>query len=341
MRRFIKGLFKGHANGFIYGIIMSLFFANIILLSMHWQNTGSKNAVLPRYHFYAIFPGSNDPFWADVKQGIVQAAASSKVAIEFNQLNPGDNVGTLDYLNIARLSQVDGIITQGSGDSQIEQAINEAVEAGIPVVTLETDAKNSKRQAFIGANSYLIGEQAAKLVIQGTRGRARVAVIMSGNAQTDTAAQNSMLNGFLTTLRDAPDAQMVKIYTANPGILNTEEIAQTILRQKNINAIYSVDPLFSVGVAQTVINDNEVGRLTIVGYGISPEIESYIQRGVIYGIVAGNPLTIGSDSIKALLELKEKNHTSSVIDTGITIVNRDTLANYQKKSAALTTGDQT
>ena len=339
MRRFIKGLSKAHANVFICGIMTILFFANVILLSMHWQNTGPKNTIFPRYHFYAIFPGSNDPFWADVKQGIVQAATSSNIAIEFNQLNPGDNAGTLDYLNIARLSQVDGIITQGSSDSQIVQAINSAVDAGIPVVTLETDAKNSKRQAFIGANSYLIGEQAARLIIQGTRGKARVAVIMSENAQTDTTAQNSMLNGFLTTLKDAPDAQMVKIYTANPGILNTEEIAQTILRQKDVNAIYSVDPLFSVGVAQTVINANEVGRLTIVGYGLSPEIESYIKRGIIYGIVAGNPLTIGSDSIKALLELKEKNHTSSVIDTGITMVTRDTLANYQKSAALLTAGD--
>lgn len=323
---FKKYLSRKKAESFAISVIILLFLGNMVLLTTRWQRTNSERTVSPRYHFYAVFPGSNDPFWAEVRQGIGQAAAASNIAVEFNRPNPGDSVATLDYLNIARLSQVDGIITQGSNDPDVEKAIDSAVNAGIPVVTVETDAKGSKRQAFIGANSYLIGEQAARLIMQGTHGQAKVAVIMSGNTQTDTVAQNSMLNGFLTTLKEAANVQLAKIYTSKPGILNTEEIAQTILHQQDINAIYCVDPLFTVGVAQTVINANRVGTITIVGYGLSPEIESYIKRGIIYGIVAGNPLNIGYDSVKALLEMKEKNHTSSFIDTGLKTITQASLS---------------
>ncbi|CAA7600007.1 Periplasmic binding protein domain [Acididesulfobacillus acetoxydans] len=331
MNGWIQRLLGRKAGGFTLALIVVLLVANGWFLSLRWQKATVEHAVLPRYHFYAVFPGNNDPFWAEVKKGIAQAATASNLAVEFNRPNTVDNARIQDYLTIARLSRVDGIIAQGSNDPAVVQAIDSAVKAGIPVVTVETDAKNSDRESFIGANNYLVGEQAAKLIIQGTSGKARVAVIMSGNAETDTAAQNSMLNGFLTTLKEAPDARMTKIFTSKPGILNTEGIAQTILREQDVNAIYCVDPLFSVGVAQTVINANEVGRITIVGYGQSPEIDSYIQRGVIYGVVAGNPFKIGYDSIKALLELKEKNHTSSVVDTGISIVTRSTLSNKERQ----------
>ncbi|KLU61535.1 D-allose-binding periplasmic protein precursor [Peptococcaceae bacterium CEB3] len=331
MNRLIERFLGKKAGGFTVALIVVLLIANGWLLSLRWQKAKAERSVLPRYHFYAVFPGSNDPFWAQVKQGIAQAAAASNLAVEFSRPNPGDNARIQDYLTIARLSRADGIIAQGSNDPAVVQAIDSAVKAGIPVVTVETDAKNSDRESFIGANNYVVGEQAAHLIIQGTDGKARVAVIMSGNAETDTAAQNSMLNGFLTTLKEAPDARLTKVFTSKPGILNTEGIAQTILHEQGVNAIYCVDPLFSVGVAQTVINANEVGQITIVGYGQSPEIESYIRRGVIYGVVAGNPFKVGYDSIKALLELKEKHHTSSVVDTGIRIVTRSTLRNEERK----------
>ena len=74
---------------------------------------------------------------------------------------------------------MDGIaISCGSGDP-LTESIDKAVDAGIPVVTWESDAPKSKRQAFYGTDDLaagkIMGEEAAKLLA----GKGTVAILTS------------------------------------------------------------------------------------------------------------------------------------------------------------------
>lgn len=50
----------------------------------------------------------------------------------------------LKTIEMAAVSKVDGIMTQGL-DDQFTPLINRVIEQGIPVVTVDTDTENSKR----------------------------------------------------------------------------------------------------------------------------------------------------------------------------------------------------
>ncbi len=52
----------------------------------------------------------------------------------------------------------DAILVSCSDDSILTEAINEAVDQGVPVMTFDSDAPNSKRFAFYGPNDEEIGE---------------------------------------------------------------------------------------------------------------------------------------------------------------------------------------
>ena len=66
---------------------------------------------------------------------------------------------------------IDGIalsVVDSPSNSTLE-AIAYAVERGVPVVTFETDAANSKRMAYIGTDNFALGDHMGKVRRPGKR----------------------------------------------------------------------------------------------------------------------------------------------------------------------------
>lgn len=277
----------------------------------------------PKYHFFMVAPNSVDPFWMEVRRGAQDAAKQYRVALEFNAPRFNDTREEIKYLDIAVTSKVDGIVTHVSNDEDFTALIEKAYEKGIPVVTVDNDAKQSRRKSFVGTNSFVLGEEAGKLMVEATGGRANIAVIMSSDVQKDKITQNLKLNGFLNAIKDYPGMKVVKIFASKLGILSAEEITQSIINSsENIDAIYCMDSVDTVGAAQTIVDFNRVGRIKIVGYGDTPDIMRYIDKGIIYGTVMSDPYKMGYESIKTLFEIIEKGNASTFIDTGVKVITK-------------------
>ena len=290
----------------------------------------------PRYHFYFIAQNLVDPFWKEVRQGLEAAAKEQKVVVEFNAPRFNSPQEELRFLDIAVTSEVDGIITHVSSDTDFTSLINKATGIGIPVVTIENDDKNSDRNSFVGTNSFELGKAAAELMIKATGGRANIAVIVSNDLEPDATSQNLKMNGFLSTLKDYPEMKVVRTYTSKMGILSAEEITQAILSGiDNINAIFTTSSVDTIGSTQLVVDRNRVGSIAIVGYGDTEEILRYISKDIIYGTVMSDPYKMGYESLNAMIDIKEKNNVSTFIDTGVKVITKDNVDEYEKKSATL------
>ncbi len=317
------------------GIFLTFLLLTVLNIALFYARQGENHVSgkTPQYHFYMILQNSVDPFWQDVRQGALDAAKDSNVAIEFRAPQFNNNEEERKYIDIATLSRVDGIITPAVDNPDFIALINNATAQGIPVVTIEDDAKDSRRQAFVGSNSFMLGAKAGKLLNDAVHGKARVAVIMSSELEKDASTQNMIMNGFLSAFKAAPGIEVAKVYTPKMEILSTEEIAQAVLRQPDINAVFCLDAINTAGVAQSIVDFNKVGKITVIGYGITPEITSYIEKGVIYGSVVGNPYKIGYDSVKSMLEIKQHNNTSAVTDTGVQSVDKGNIDLYAKQNS--------
>ncbi len=305
---------------------------------LFWIQREEANVFIskPKYHFYLIAQNSVDPFWKELKLGLEAAAKERKVVVEFNAPRFNNPQEELRYLDIAVTSQVDGIITHVSSGGEYTNLINRAIENGIPVVTLENDDKASDRNAFVGTNSFELGKAAAELMIRATAGRANIAVIVSNDLEPDSTSQNLKMNGFLSTLKDFPEMRVVRTYTSKMGILSAEEITQEIIAgADNINAIFTTSSVDTIGSAQLVVDRNRVGSIAIVGYGDTEEILRYISKDIIYGTVMSDPYKMGYECINALIDIKEKNNVSTFIDTGVKVITKDNVEEYQQKSATM------
>lgn len=313
-------------------ILMSLIAVLSIFLYKFQQIEEPVLAGKPSYHFYLVAQNSVDPFWKEAQKGAEDAAKYYNVAVEFNAPKFNNLDEELEFLDIAVLSKVDGIITHVSYDGDFNTLINEAYENKIPVVTIENDLKDSKRKSFVGANSFILGEEAGKLMKLATGGKANIAVIMSNDVGKDTASQNLKLNGFLGVINSIPGMKVSKVYTSQLGALSAEEITQSIINGgEGINALYITDSVDTIGAAQVVVDFNKVGEIAIVGYGDTPDILRYVDKGIIYGTVMSDPYKMGYESIKAMMEIKKNNDVSTFIDTGVNIITKSNVKEYEDK----------
>lgn len=316
-------------------IIVLIILIGVTSLLLYWLQGEELNVFMtkPQYHFYVIAQNSVDPFWREVKQGIEDAAKQHNVVVEFNAPRFNNPQEELKYLDIAVISNVDGIITHVSSGFDFTKLINRAYRNGIPVVTIENDDKGSNRSAFIGTNSFLLGKEAAELMIEATGGKANIAIIASSDFEPDVISQNIKINGFLTTIKEYPDMHVKQIYTSKMGILSAEEITQDIVNNRpDINAILTMNTVDTLGSAQLIVDHNEVGNITLIGYGDTKNILRYIEKRVIYGTVMSDPYKMGFESLKALIDIKEGNSVSTFIDTGVKVITQENFYEYEKKT---------
>jgi ribose transport system substrate-binding protein len=316
------------------------YFQNRGLTYLEGNGISKENTKKPEYHFIVIAQNTDDSFWQSVKKGCEEASREFNVAVEFNGPRFTNIDEEIQYLNIAIASRVDGIVTHVLDESRFTPLINKSVEANIPVVTIEADAKNSKRKSYIGTNTYNQGSEAGKLVLLSTGNRANVAIILNSYIDSgENVSQNLRVAGFKDALKDAPLVKISTIKTSSIGFFSAEEVTKSILNDyPNVDTILCTSAKDTISVAQMIVDLNKVGQIAIIGSDDMPEILRYIEKGVIFGTVVGNPVKTGYESIHSLIEIKKDKMTSSYVDTGVKVVTSWNLTEY--KNSVSSTGEK-
>lgn len=322
-------------------VMLLLIFVFLITYSIYYfQSTGlnlleggafKENLKKPDYHFAVIAQNTDDAFWQSVKKGCIAASDAYNVAVEFNAPRFTNVEEEIQYFNIAIASRVDGIVTHVLDEKRFTPLINKAIESNIPVVTIEADAKNSKRKSFIGTNSVNIGSEAGKLVIKASQGRANVAIILNNYGDGgENVSQNLRVAGFKDAIKDFPQIKIRAIKTSSTGFFSAEEVTRNILYDyPKVDTILCTSSKDTISVAQIIVDLNKVGQINIIGYDDAAEILRYVEKGVIFGTVVGNPYKSGYESIRALVEIKKNEMTSSYVDTGVEVVTNENLKQYK------------
>lgn len=321
LKNFFKFLY-GHA---ILILTVMVIFASLVLFWLQREEI-KPYISKPKYHFYFIAQNSVDPFWNEVVQGAKEAAKDNNVVLEFNIPRFNNPEEELKFMDMAITSKVDGIITHVPNGTSFTAVIDRAYSRGIPVITIDNDDSESNRYAFVGTNSFMLGKEAAKLLIDATGGTANIAVISNSDLEQDSIEHNLKMNGFISALKDYPNMNVVKVYTSQMGILSAEEITQTIIdSEEAINAIFTFSSADTVGSAQLIVDRSKVGSFVLVGYGNSEDIVRYINKEIIYGTVASDPYKMGYESVKALVDVKEGDSVPTFIDTEVKIITKKNL----------------
>src|SRR5688572_24731656 len=130
---------------------------------------------------FAVIPKALDiPVFNYAKIGAERAAAElGNVEVLWNAPPTADQLRQKEILESFITQRVDGIAISALNGDFLTETINRAIDAGIPVVTWDSDAPKSKRIAYYGVDDYdggrILGEEAIKLL----KGQGELAIITS------------------------------------------------------------------------------------------------------------------------------------------------------------------
>ena len=199
---------------FFLGLTASLHAADTYTLGMVAKSQGNQ-------FFEAARAGANDAARElGAKHGIT-------IKIDWRTPNEEDAQKQADFIEQLVLSGADGIIVSCSDANKLTDAINKAVDSGLPVVTFSGDAPASKRMVSIGIDDFACGERTFEELAKLLDGHGVVAAI-DGNPNAVNLQQRAA--GFRAAAKRYPGIRLLDIYyhkeTPLDAVAKIEQVMQ-------------------------------------------------------------------------------------------------------------------
>lgn len=261
------------------------------------QLRGGRQAAGQERHIVLIEQEQGHPYWQLVEQGAIKAAEEAHIAIECIGPVRNNMEEQLKLLEKAIASRVDGIIVQGLNQAKFNPVINKAVERGIPVVTVDTDAPDSKRMAFVGTDNLEAGRKLGQLVVKATGGTGKIGVIIGSESAEN---QLQRLEGIQSVIRGHPELAVVEVRASNISMMEAiQQAAEMLQSHPEITVMVGTSATDALGILQSA-RSLKRQDIQIIGFDDLPDTIQAIRSGEIMATVVQQPYRMGELSVQLL-----------------------------------------
>jgi ribose transport system substrate-binding protein len=258
--------------------------------------------------------------------GFALAPASPSPANGDQPASPQPVQPTIDQRSEAQIvldfaaAHVDGIAVSPTGDPAVSAAIRTAVQAGIPVVTFDSDAAASSRAAFIGTNAREFGRALGASLKRWKPKGGKYAIVSTDPTQPNMAER-------IYGVRDAIGPGWAEI-TDSP-VVTTGAYPDAVGKIDHLlNSYYDVDAIISVGAWPMLASDewrDMIGRykaridkadVVLVVADALPLQKDMVRQGLGHVLVGQKPADMGARAADLLIALKAGRKVPEVVYVG-------------------------
>ncbi len=229
------------------------------------------------------------------QQGAAAAAAAHGAEIDTRVIGPNRADAAEQSSTIANLiatGDIDCLAVQAANPGLLTDAIDDAVDAGVPVYAVGGDSPDSKRFAFYGLDDYAAGLAAGQLVGQWAADGGilvRFAAVLSGDASS--AANFERMRGFQAGLLEIHSGVEFVNGPENTESLGFDPVEVYIQTEAWVLANPDVDIVFHTdrGLRQlaAVMGDYLLyGDMYAVGFDAGDETADYVRDRLVAAAMA-------------------------------------------------------
>jgi ribose transport system substrate-binding protein len=251
--------------------------------------------------FYLVAANAGLPYWQTAASGFNRAAAQFKVTAKVVGPANYDPQAELQEMQKAVAAKPAGILISVSDVSVLQPEIDAAIQAGIPVITIDSDAAGSRRLYFIGTNNLEAGRMGGKRLIEKLGGKGNVVFFtLAGQPNIE-----ERLKGFKDVLATRPEIKIVDVVDTKSDASAAYDKAQEMLAlagPKKIDAFVCLESSGGKPVSDAIKRANANDRV-LIAWDAQEETLNGIKEGTIDSTIAQKPYTMGYFGLKALDEI--------------------------------------
>jgi simple sugar transport system substrate-binding protein len=221
-----------------------------------------------------ITHGDDGIFWSVAQKGAEQAGADLGITVQYQGAN-NDGPGQAQMIDAAVGQGVDGLVVSLADPAALQDSVVAAVEAGIPVITINSGSdvyKDLGAITHVGQDEFIAGQGAGEKLA--AAGGTNLLCVMQEQANVGLEARcdgaEDTFGGTVTRITTSGDADPTT---------SQQEIAAALDTDDAIDAIFATGPVGAV-LARNAVAD--AGReVTIGSVDLSTDLLDAIEAGEI------------------------------------------------------------
>jgi len=287
------------------------------------------------------------PYWQTAGAGFAKAADQLKVRAAFTGPQTYDPKAEREALDQAVQKKATGILLAVTDAAVLKDSIAKAVAAGIPVITIDSDAPASKRLFFIGTNNYQAGIAGGQRLAKELNGKGNIVVF----TMPDQVNMQDRLRGYKDVLEKSGNIKITRVVDiqGDPRIA-FDTTTQIIGKEKDkVDAFVCLEAQSGKEVAG-VLNSYHVTGKVVMAMDTDAETLDWIKKGGIAATIAQKPYTMAFVGLQMLDNLYHHKPSSldadwskdsfapvpAFVDTGSDVIDKSNVDSFLQAKKSLT-----
>jgi ribose transport system substrate-binding protein len=297
-------------------------------------SSSSATAAKPGLRIAVIAKSSTNPVFLSARTGAEAAAKELTqkhgVPVEIVWLTPPTEDGQVQAQRIAQAVNegASAVLISCSDAGKVTGAINDAVGRGVPVMTFDSDAPESRRFAFYGVDDIKTGEAVMNELATQMNGKGAIA-ILAGNQNAPNLRKR--VEGVKQAAAKYPGITIVDTFY---HVETPQDAAAEVMRVQNAYpqvrgwAMIGGWPLFT----PTLLTDLDPNKTKIVAVDALPAELAYVEKGLAPVLLAQPTYLWGYDSVQRIFDkVQLKQDVPEIIPMELVRVTKDNLGTWARQ----------
>ncbi len=283
-------------------------------------------------HVIAVIPkGTTHIYWQSVRAGAEAAGKEFGYEIQWNgPERETDRERQIQIIEDFIVQKVDGVVLAPLDKDALVPSVEKLANLKIPCAIIDSAVATDKYVTFAATDNYQGGVLAARRMgeILGGKGNVIVLKYVPGSASTTDRE-----NGFIETMQK--EFFGIKIADTKYGQDTVETALQAaedmLTRNKDVQGFYACNAPTAVAALQALQSQNRP-EIKMVGFDAEKALIDGLKAGQIDALIVQNPYKMGYEGVKAVAMAIKGEPVEKKIDTGVTVVTKDSLDKPEVKA---------
>ncbi|MFI0843044.1 substrate-binding domain-containing protein [Mesorhizobium sp. IMUNJ 23232] len=268
-------------------------------------------------------------FFNQMNEGAQKAADAAGVKLVIFNAN-NDPAAQNSAIETYIQQKVAGIAVVAIDVNGIMPAVQQAADAGIPVVAIDAILPQGPQKAQIGVDNAKAGADMGAFFLDYVKanmdGKAKYGVVGALNS----FIQNVRQEGFEKALGGAAGIDKAGVVDGQNIQDNALAAAENLITgNPDMNAVYATGEPALMGAIAAIESQGKQGSVKLFGWDLTAQAIAGIDAGYVAAVIQQDPGAMGAAAVDALKKLSEGGTVEANIAVPVTIVTKENVEPYR------------
>src|SRR5438552_4461776 len=292
------------------------------------QSDENSSAPAAKSYTVAVIPkGTTHEFWKSIHAGAVKAERElnekgiKTEIIWKGPLKEDDRDQQIQVVENFMSRRVSGIVLAPLDSQALVQPVENAIQAGVPVVIFDSGLKSEPYVSFVATDNYKGGQLAGERLGQLLGGHGNVILLRYAVGSASTEAREA---GFLDTLKTQfPDLKLLSSdQYAGPTRETGYQASQNLLNRfgDQVNGIFCPCAPPTIAMAKALRDVRKAGgKVKMGGFDSGSQSVADWTNADVQRLVVQNPVLMGCLGVMTVVQHLQGEKVEKRIDTGVVL----------------------